>query len=158
VARSTQLPDKLFFKIGEVAELVGVKPHVLRYWETEFAALKPKKTRGSHRMYSRKDVELAMHIRQLLHDEGFTVPGARKKLKERGRHKRESAPEPKAKREVELRAELLGLREQLVGLLRELDGDGKKEQPEPEPAHVTVHEVVPSPGQVRQTVRNDRER
>ena len=60
MTRRTQLPDKLFFKIGEVADIVGVKPHALRYWETEFPALRPKKTRGAHRQYSRKDVELAM--------------------------------------------------------------------------------------------------
>ncbi|MBW2160180.1 MAG: MerR family transcriptional regulator, partial [Deltaproteobacteria bacterium] len=68
MTRRTQLPDKLFFKIGEVADIVGVKPHALRYWETEFPALRPKKTRGAHRQYSRRDVELAMLIRQLLHD------------------------------------------------------------------------------------------
>ncbi len=79
---ATPLPDKLFFKIGEVADLVGVKPHVLRYWETEFAALRPLKTRGSHRMYKRRDVELAMLIRQLLHDDGFTISGARKRIRE----------------------------------------------------------------------------
>ena len=82
MTRRTQLPDKLFFKIGEVAEIVGVKPHALRYWETEFPALRPKKTRGAHRQYSRKDVELAMLIRQLLHDEGYTIPGARKRIRD----------------------------------------------------------------------------
>jgi DNA-binding transcriptional MerR regulator len=142
VGRSTELPDKLFFKIGEVADIVGVKPHVLRYWENEFAALKPQKTRGAHRMYRRKDVELAMLIRRLLHDEGFTVPGARKRLKEIGHHKRESPPEPHAQREVALRTELLGLRERLVALLSDLDDEGEEQGDEE--ATVTVHEVVPS--------------
>jgi len=142
MTRRTQLPDKLFFKIGEVADIVGVKPHALRYWESEFPALRPKKTRGAHRQYSRRDVELAMLIRQLLHDEGFTIPGARKRIRELGRHQRTSPPEPRAQREVALRAELLGLRQQLAELLEGLS------VPEPEPAEarpvqVTVHKVVP---------------
>ena len=120
MTRRTQLPDKLFFKIGEVADIVGVKPHALRYWETEFPALRPKKTRGAHRQYSRKDVELAMLIRQLLHDEGYTIPGARKRIRDLGRHQRSSPPEPRAAREVALRAELLGLRQQLSELLDQL--------------------------------------
>jgi DNA-binding transcriptional MerR regulator len=115
------LPDKLFFKIGEVAEIVGVKPHVLRYWETEFKALKPMKTRGAHRVYRRKDVEFAMHIRRLVHDQGFTILGARKKLRDLGRHKRSSESDPGAAREAGLRAELLALRKQLVALLSEFD-------------------------------------
>lgn len=142
MAKRTQLPDKLFFKIGEVADIVGVKPHALRYWETEFQALRPKKTRGAHRQYSRKDVELAMLIRQLLHDEGYTIPGARKKIRDLGRHQRSSPPEPRAVREVALRAELLGLRQQLAELLDDLN-----ETPGPSPSgsavQITVHQVVP---------------
>jgi DNA-binding transcriptional MerR regulator len=135
------LPDKLYFKIGEVADLVGVKPHVLRYWETEFPALRPKKTRGAHRHYSRRDVELAMLLRRLLHDEGYTVPGAKKKLRELGHHRRDSPPEPNAAREVALRAELLAIRDQLAGLLELLDHDRDQAAPL-EPAQVTVHQVV----------------
>lgn len=118
------LPEKLFFKIGEVADIVGVKPHVLRYWETEFQALRPMKTRGSHRVYKRRDVELAMLIRRLLHDEGYTIPGARKRLREEGRNRVGSAPEPHAAREVALRSELLEVRtelEQLMGYLTTID-------------------------------------
>ena len=137
----TQLPDKLFFKIGEVADIVGVKPHALRYWETEFAALRPKKTRGAHRQYSRKDVELAMLIKRMLHEEGYTIPGARKKLREMGRHQRSSPPEPRAAREVALRTELLGLRQQLAGLMEEFTEVETTEQKEP--VHVTVHQVAP---------------
>ena len=143
----TQLPDKLFFKIGEVADIVGVKPHALRYWESEFSALRPKKTRGAHRQYSRKDVELAMLIRQLLHDEGYTIPGARKKVRDLRRDlrrdQRASEPEPRAQREVALRAELLGLRQQLTNLLEELEDPA--DAPEPETTHVTVERVVPVP-------------
>ncbi len=142
MTRRTQLPDKLFFKIGEVADIVGVKPHALRYWETEFPALRPKKTRGAHRQYSRKDVELAMLIRQLLHDEGYTIPGARKRIRDLGRHQRSSPPEPRAQREVALRAELLGLRQQLAELLTRLD-DSTVQPVESAPLQVTVHKVVP---------------
>ena len=141
MTRRTQLPDKLFFKIGEVADIVGVKPHALRYWETEFPALRPKKTRGAHRQYSRKDVELAMLIRQLLHDEGYTIPGARKRIRDLGRHQRSSPPEPRAAREVALRAELLGLRQQLGELLDQLH-DAATEPVESPEVQVTVHQVV----------------
>lgn len=73
--------DKLYFKIGEAAKIVGVKPYVLRYWETEFSVLKPGKTRSKHRLYRRKDVATLMRIKQLLHDERFTIEGARRQLK-----------------------------------------------------------------------------
>ncbi len=76
------LPNKLFFRIGEVAELVGVKPHVLRYWELELGLLRPMKTRGSHRQYRRRDVEVARLVRQLTEIEGYTVAGAKKKIAE----------------------------------------------------------------------------
>lgn len=76
-----ELPDKLYFKIGEVASLVGVKPYVLRYWESEFSVLRPVKTRSKHRLYRRRDVETLLQIKRLLHDERFTIEGARKRLK-----------------------------------------------------------------------------
>jgi DNA-binding transcriptional MerR regulator len=77
-----ELPNKLYFRIGEVAKIVGVKPYVLRYWETEFAVLKPGKTPSRHRLYRRRDVETLLEIRRLLYEEGFTIAGAKKKLKE----------------------------------------------------------------------------
>lgn len=73
---------KLFFRIGEVAALVGVAPHVLRYWEDEFGLLRPMKTRGSHRQYRRHDVEVARMIHQLVDVEGYTVAGAKRRLVE----------------------------------------------------------------------------
>lgn len=76
------LGDKLYFKIGEVARIVGVKPYVLRYWETEFSILRPGKTRSKHRLYRRRDVELLLRIKDLLHNRRFTIEGARKKLRE----------------------------------------------------------------------------
>ena len=78
------VPDKPYFKIGEVADIVGVKASVLRYWETEFRSIKPEKTRTNQRVYSRKGVERILRIRELLYDQGFTIAGARKKLREPG--------------------------------------------------------------------------
>jgi DNA-binding transcriptional MerR regulator len=76
-----KIPDKLAFKIGEVAELLGVKPYVLRYWETEFEVLKPKKSKHNQRMYERKDVENLMLIKKLLYRDRFSIEGARSALK-----------------------------------------------------------------------------
>lgn len=90
------LPDKLYFRIGEVSELTGSKPYVLRYWETEFPMLKPVKTRSGHRLYRRGDVETILEIKRLLYDEGFTIEGARKQLAGnlQGSTGRESAAKP----------------------------------------------------------------
>jgi DNA-binding transcriptional MerR regulator len=78
------LPPKLYFRIGEVAELVGVEPHVLRYWEREFRSIRPTKSAKGQRVYSRRDVENLMRVRQLLYSEGFTIAGAKKKLQRAG--------------------------------------------------------------------------
>ncbi len=79
------IPKKLYFRIGEVSDLVGVKPYVLRYWESEFPDIKPSKSKSGQRLYKRRDVELLLRIRQLLYEERFTINGARKRLKEMGR-------------------------------------------------------------------------
>ncbi|WP_305041606.1 MerR family transcriptional regulator [Geoalkalibacter sp.] len=76
------IPDKLYFKIGEVSRITGIKPHVLRYWEEEFGAFSPVKSRSRQRLYQRKDIELVLRLKQLLYHEGYTIAGARKKLKE----------------------------------------------------------------------------
>lgn len=75
------IPDKMGFKIGEVAEFVGVKQYVLRYWETEFEALHPRKSNNGQRFYTRKDIEMALMIRKLLHEDRFSIEGARAVLK-----------------------------------------------------------------------------
>lgn len=75
-----ELPPKLFFRIGEVATLVGVEPHVLRYWEREFRSIRPTKSAKGQRVYSRKDVENLLRVRDLLYRDGFTIAGAKKKL------------------------------------------------------------------------------
>jgi DNA-binding transcriptional MerR regulator len=74
------VPPKLFFRIGEVAGLVGVEPHVLRYWEREFRSIRPTKSAKGQRVYSRKDVENLLRVRDLLYRDGFTIAGAKKKL------------------------------------------------------------------------------
>jgi len=79
------IPDKRYFTIGEVSELCRVKPHVLRYWEQEFAQLKPVKRRGNRRYYQQHDVLIARDIRALLYEQGFTIQGARLQFKDRGR-------------------------------------------------------------------------
>ncbi len=79
-AQPKTIPDKLYFKIGEVCELIGVEPHVLRYWEQEFPQLTPQKNSAGQRVYRRRDVEVAMRIKALREEEGFTIAGAKKKL------------------------------------------------------------------------------
>jgi DNA-binding transcriptional MerR regulator len=78
-----QIPDKLYFKIGEVAKFTGIKTHVLRYWETEFKAIRPNKSRSNQRLYRKQDVDLILHLKDLLYNQGFTIAGARKKLREK---------------------------------------------------------------------------
>jgi len=114
----TSLPDKLYFKIGEVAELVGVKPYVLRYWESEFSILKPTKAKSKHRLYRRRDVEMLLQIKQLLHDERFTIEGARKKLKSVQRDERRPPASPASDRTY--RSVLLRVKKDLESLHRML--------------------------------------
>jgi DNA-binding transcriptional MerR regulator len=75
-----QIPNKLFFKIGEVCELTDTQPYVLRYWESEFPALAPAKNSSGQRIYRRRDIETILRIKQLLYEEGFTIAGAKKRL------------------------------------------------------------------------------
>ena len=103
------LPDKLYFKIGEVARLVGVKPYVLRYWESEFGALRPGKTRSRHRLYRRKDVETLLEIRRLLYAERYTIEGAKRRLRAAARPPGEDGARTDAARLADVRRELLEL-------------------------------------------------
>ena len=77
-------PDKLFYKIGEVSKIAGVEPYVLRYWETEFSFLKPRKSKSGQRIYVKKDLELVFQIKEMLYSDRFTIEGVRKKLSEGG--------------------------------------------------------------------------
>ena len=84
-AASQEIPNKLYFRIGDVSKLAGVKPYVLRYWETEFPAIAPKKSGTGQRLYRRKDVELILEIKHLLYEKRFTIEGARKAIEARGK-------------------------------------------------------------------------
>jgi DNA-binding transcriptional MerR regulator len=89
-----EIPDKLYFRIGEVSEILGVEPYVLRYWETEFPNLSPKKSSSGHRLYRRKEVELLLHIKHLLYEKRYTIEGARQTLAGEGKTPR-TKPAPK---------------------------------------------------------------
>ena len=90
-----EIPDKLYFRIGEVASLLAVEPYVLRYWETEFQSLAPKKSGTGHRLYRRKDVELLLKIKQLLYEKRYTIEGARQSLYNESKAIKTKMPERK---------------------------------------------------------------
>ena len=113
-----ELPDKLYFKIGEVAKLVGVKPYVLRYWETEFSVVRPGKTRSHHRLYRRRDVETLLEIRRLLYGERYTIEGAKRRLREVAR-----LPGPAPVTDGDEWPGLARVRAELLELYRMLDGE-----------------------------------
>jgi len=103
---------RLYYSISEVSDMIGVKPHVLRYWETQFKMLRPKKGRGGARMYRKRDVEVLFEVKQLLYDHRFTIAGARRKLlDERG-----------AKEQMELTFARTDREEMLRSLRRDLEG------------------------------------
>jgi len=88
-----EIPDKLYFRIGEVAGLLGVESYVLRYWESEFPTLAPKKSGSGHRLYRRKDVELLLKIKHLLYDKRYTIEGARQSLHNEAKGPKSAAPD-----------------------------------------------------------------
>jgi DNA-binding transcriptional MerR regulator len=106
------IPEKLYFKIGEVSEITGVKPHVLRYWEAEFGTFRPSKSKNQQRTYRRKDIELVLLLKDLLYNQGFTIAGARKRLQERPAARKTSSEEREQKLE-EIRQDLRRLRDSL---------------------------------------------
>jgi DNA-binding transcriptional MerR regulator len=118
------LPAKLYFRIGEVAELVGVEPHVLRYWEREFRAIRPTKSAKGQRVYSRRDVENLMRVRELLYREGFTIAGAKKRLQKAGVEPR-GAGELDPREAAKLRDRLLAIRGEIEAFLDELEPPGR---------------------------------
>ena len=123
----TVIPDKEEFKIGEVCEIAGVKPFVLRYWETEFPDLAPAKGAGGQRTYTKPDVQLILHIKQLLYEERFTVAGAKKRLAEEAgeRTKREKGERAeKAEKILDSKPsnQVESLRRALKSARRELEG------------------------------------
>lgn len=76
------IPDKLYFRIGEVARLTGIQPYILRYWESEFPLLQPKKSGTGQRLYRKRDIEIVLKIKQLLYDQRFTIAGAKRRLQD----------------------------------------------------------------------------
>lgn len=92
------IPNRLFFRIGDVSQIAGIEAHVLRFWEGEFKELSPKKGSNGQRQYRRKDVETVLEIKRLLYDEGFTIPGARRALKQaKTQRKQKQAHRPRKK-------------------------------------------------------------
>jgi DNA-binding transcriptional MerR regulator len=139
------LPQKLYFRIGEVAGIVGVEPHVLRYWEREFRSIRPTKSARGQRVYSRRDVENLLRVRELLYTQGFTIAGARKQLQRPGAPAPQveegdlvstengagkppvvaAAPPPEPERaphEETLRETLVALRDEVTAFLDEMGG------------------------------------
>ncbi len=110
------LPTKLYFRIGEVATAVGVETHVLRYWETEFRSIRPQKSSRGQRVYSRRDVETLMRVKELLYDRGFTIAGARKQLRDGGVEPRETS-DPTLRGATRMRTALTEIRREIVELL-----------------------------------------
>ncbi len=115
------IPDKLYFRIGEVAHLVGVEPHVLRYWEAEFRSVRPQKSQRGQRVYSRRDVDHLRKIRELLYEQGFTIAGAKKAMRGRGLEPRE-ADDPAVVASHRAREALVEIRHDVESFLRELGG------------------------------------
>jgi DNA-binding transcriptional MerR regulator len=113
-----EIPDKLYFKIGEVGDLLGVEPYVLRYWETEFTMLSPKKSGTGHRLYRRKDVELLLRIKHLLYDKKFTIEGARQSLQAELRAPKVRGPKPPAQRDLFSADPLPEIRRELATILQ----------------------------------------
>jgi DNA-binding transcriptional MerR regulator len=120
--RDSEVPVKLYYRIGEVSELVGVEPHVLRYWESEFRAIRPQKSRRGQRVYSRKDVDKLLRVKELLYTHRFTIEGARKQLRDGGVEP--AAPgDPAERAAVELRQALLSLRADIAAALASFDAE-----------------------------------
>ena len=119
-ATAAEIPDKLYFRIGEVARLAGVETYVLRFWETEFPALRPGKSSSGQRLYRRREVELALRIKSLLHEQGFTIAGAKKQLQEEAGARRHGAV-PAGSSAPARGGALQQLRRELKSLLADLE-------------------------------------
>ncbi len=115
-ASTPEIPDKLYFKIGEVANLLSVEPYVLRYWESEFNQLAPKKSGTGHRLYRRKDVELLLRIKHLLYEKRYTIEGARQALLA-GAKPAKNRPPKRAQQELFSENRLPEIRRELAEIL-----------------------------------------
>jgi DNA-binding transcriptional MerR regulator len=120
----SRFPDKLFYRIGDVSEITGIKPHILRYWEAEFSVLHPRKNDAGQRVYERRDVELIIEIKKLLYEQRYTISGAKKFLARQ--HRQVSKKSLSAKAPSDMSAALKMCRQELRGLLALLDRNGGK--------------------------------
>jgi DNA-binding transcriptional MerR regulator len=118
----SRFPEKLFYRIGDVSEITGIKPHVLRYWESEFSGLHPRKNHAGQRVYERRDVELVLEIKKLLYEQRYTISGAKKLLARRNKPALKK-PTP-AKRPADISEALKLCSQELRGLLALLKQDG----------------------------------
>lgn len=132
-----EIPDRLFFSIGDVSGLAGLETHVLRFWESKFPALSPQKTSNGRRRYRRKDVETVLEIKRLLYDEKYTIAGARKALRELAAEKRSAEPQqkrsrpgrpPASERKIDASA-LTPIKKELRAILELLQDDSADENP-----------------------------
>ena len=114
-------PVKLYYRIGEVSEIVGVEPHVLRYWETEFRSIRPQKSAKGQRVYSRRDVETLLKVKELLYSHRFTIAGARRKLREGGIEPVAQDDRVSNEEVQRMRNALLEIRSEVLALMDELD-------------------------------------
>lgn len=118
----SHFPEKLFFRIGDVSEITGIKPHILRYWEAEFSGLHPRKNDAGQRIYERRDVELVLEIKKLLYEQRYTISGAKKLLARRGK---QTLKKPLlAKRPSDISEALRSCYQELRGLLALLERNG----------------------------------
>jgi len=130
-ATERKVPNKLFFKIGEVCEITDTQPYVLRYWESEFPALAPAKNSSGQRIYRRRDIDTVLRIKQLLYEEGFTIAGAKKRLESELAGRVDTPIPPGAAEAAGItgddsgRSALRQVRDQLREILTLLDRNGK---------------------------------
>ncbi len=121
-AESPAIPDRLYFKIGDVAHICGLETYVLRFWESQFPQLKPNKSGTGQRLYRRRDVEMVLEIKRLVHEEGYTIPGARQVLDQASSHRNPQSALPLAADRAEHRDKLAAAIGQARAELREIAG------------------------------------
>ena len=109
----TEIPEKRYFRIGEVSAIVGIEPYVLRYWETEFPKINPYRSRSGQRLYKRRDIEIILHIKDLLYRKRFTIAGAKQYIQQPRKESRFDAADNQPLTMEQLRAELLAIRDLL---------------------------------------------
>ncbi len=118
--KQTEIPERVYFRIGEVSNLVGVDTHVLRYWESEFKVIKPRRAKSKQRLYRKKDVENLLRIRALLHDEGYTIAGARRLLKSPEKNKSLAGKKMAAKKMNSEQNHLREIKQELEAILQKI--------------------------------------